>query len=485
MNRERTHMQSSIDVMLNQHETSWVAKTACDVFRSRRVLTVFLCVAATVSGCVTVVEHPKPRGVVLKPDGSRIPSVQPNASNNSQAGDKTEALTTPVAPMQLPQDGTIAQPITSGTLATRVQVTVVPTGIVSYDGQTLPIVSPDGRFVAVQCGAAPTWATILATEGQTPSDRTCIDIFEVTDRGLKPVATTASVPKGAVLGRDATTDGFLIESVQQNGARWIGEVRWVTGDARWLVQGNAVNSHAAWLRGENADSLVYTRRAVGEQLHGALMLQHQGVEQVVSEGALWFATPAPSGNMVYACDISNGLVLCAFGVSRDGGHVRVSGPIAKRSISAEADPAMAYEVFASMQPGAWMARPLSGTSEDMDAIGLIDPSAGREALYDSKAGTLRALGKGTVASVRWDDVDQNGIRAVGYFLTSRQGLVFLPDSGVGSSLEPARVLASPYVPRAVRDNRGASLLCFGPGKGGYTQLEVLRVVVGGAEPDKK
>ncbi|MFO0857946.1 MAG: hypothetical protein U0640_11380 [Phycisphaerales bacterium] len=449
------------------------------------VVAALACVALASSGCVTVVEHPKQRGVVMKSDGKRVAPSLPPGTNTANPADPQSALTTPVPPMQLPEGGTIAQPVTSGTMATRVQVTVVPLGIVAYDGQTLPIVSPDGRFVAVQSGGAPTWATILATEGQTPADRTKLDIYEVTDRGLKPVATTAVIPKGATLGRDATTNGFLIESVQAGGARWIGEVGWATGEARWLVQGNAVNSHAAWLRGASADSLVFTRREIGEQLRGALMVQHQGVEQLVSEGAWWFATPAPSGNVVYACDITKGLTIAAFGVNHDSGRVRVSGPVANRSLSADADPAMAYEIFASMQPGAWMARPLSSEANVTDAIAMIDASAGREALYDSKAGTLRGLGKGTVASVRWDEVDQAGVRATGYFLTSRQGLVFLPDSAVGSNLEPARVLGSPYVPRAVRDSRGASLLCFGPGKGGYTRLEVLRVVVGGAEPEKK
>ncbi len=419
---------------------------------------------------------------MLKPDGTREPAAQQVASK--KAGDAPEALTVPVVPMMLPEDGTIAQPITSGNMATHVQVTVVPLGIVSYDGQTLPIVSPDGRFIAVQNGGAPTWATILATQAQTPADLARLHIYEVTDKGLRQIATTASVPKGAVLGRDATNEGFLIESVQASGARWIGEVRWVTGETRWLVQGGSVNCHAAWLRSETDDALVYTRREIGEQTRGSLIVLHRGVEQVVSTGAWWFATPSASGNHVYACEIGDGLVISAFGVNRNGGQLRVAGPIAKRSLSSEADPAMAYQVFASLQPGAWMARQTGG-GEDADVIGIIDPAAGREALYDSKAGALRALGRGTVASVRWDEVDQSGVRAAGYFLTSRQGLVFLPDSAVGTNLEPARVLGSPYVPRVVRDARGASLLCFGPGKGGFSQLEVLRVVVGGAEAPQK
>lgn len=469
----------------------------------RRIgVTFLLAVLLVIAGCVTVVENPRPRGVILKPDGTRVQAGQAGAGGsgvNQQAngasgvGSEQGALSTPVTPMQLPTDGTIAQPVTSGSMTSRVQVTVVPLGIVGYDGQTLPLVSPDGRFVVVQNGGAPTWATILATQGQTASNLTRIDVFEVTDKGLKQL--TSSVPRGVVMGRDATTQGFLIESVQASGARWIGEVRWATGEVKWLVQTSAINSHASWLRGRDGeDALVFTRRAIGEDQQGSLVVLHKGEERIAANGALWFATAAPSGDAVYACNISNGLVIEAFGVNREGGRVRVSGPIAKRTLSKEGDPAMAYQVFASLQPGAWSAGQ-GGTISACNMIGLIDPDAAREAVYDFKAGTLRPLGNGTVASVWWDEVDSGaagaagaaggagsvgGVRATGYFLTSREGLVFLPENAVGANVEPARVLASPYVPRAVRDSRGASLLCFGPGKGGATQLEVLRVVVGGA-----
>ena len=47
---------------------------------------------------------------------------------------------------------------------------VLPLGAVPFDNMTLPLVSPDGRYVATQIGVAPPWSTILA-EPDAPQDR--------------------------------------------------------------------------------------------------------------------------------------------------------------------------------------------------------------------------------------------------------------------------------------------------------------------------
>ena len=79
------------------------------------------------------------------------------------------------------EPGLLDQPI-----ATRVQgrtsavvAAVQPRGAIPYDNMTLPIVSPDGRFIATQVGLAPSWATIVAQPDATVPDTVGIEIYEI------------------------------------------------------------------------------------------------------------------------------------------------------------------------------------------------------------------------------------------------------------------------------------------------------------------
>ena len=50
-------------------------------------------------------------------------------------------------------------------------------GSVSYDMAVLPLVSPDGRFLAVESGVAPTWPMLLAKPEAEPSSATSIKVW--------------------------------------------------------------------------------------------------------------------------------------------------------------------------------------------------------------------------------------------------------------------------------------------------------------------
>ncbi|MFN5946280.1 MAG: hypothetical protein ACK46I_14475, partial [Phycisphaerae bacterium] len=118
----------------------------------------------SLSGCVTEVDNP--RGVPLpkqkETQRSKLPTKPAGKTSERSPSEPAEV----VPPGQLPPlpDGEIARRADSPTLTSRVQVAVVPLGVISYDGQTLPLVSPDGRFIAVQQGQPPAWQTVLAQD---------------------------------------------------------------------------------------------------------------------------------------------------------------------------------------------------------------------------------------------------------------------------------------------------------------------------------
>ena len=89
-------------------------------------------------------------------------------------------------------------------------------GTVETDGFTLPVISPNGRFLAVQTGDPPDMATALARPGQRAPRASRIALYRLDDRGIVRLGETAS---GLVLGRAADDAGVLIESPRPDGAR--------------------------------------------------------------------------------------------------------------------------------------------------------------------------------------------------------------------------------------------------------------------------
>lgn len=374
--------------------------------------------------------------------------------------------------MQLPE-GQIAQPVTSGVSTSRVQVAVAPIGIIEYDAQTLPIVSPDGRYIAVQQGKAPTWPTILAQDDQTPADGARLAIFEVTDQGLKSLPLALDLPPGLMLGRDANTRAFLVESVRADGSRWIGEIPWATGQLSWLITGSDIFAHAAYMPDDVLAGIVCAARERGGE-ESVILLVQGGQRRILAnevDTAWTFPTPVASpgdgGAIVFGmCVTRAGVEVGAIGIRETGGSI-----LARRRVAAEGSIDLAYQAIASMQPSAWS---VGGSTGDA-SIALVHPDQARVVVFEPRSGTVLPIGKGTVASIRWQDAG-----AGGYFVTGREGLLYLPDAGVQSGQTPARVLGSPFVVRAVNDHRGPSMIGFGPSKRNDRALEVLRVAVGGS-----
>ncbi len=219
------------------------------------------------------------------------------------------------------------QPVSRPVGASRVvhvSAAVRPLGSVPYDNLSLPIVSPDGRFLATQTGIPPTWQTVLAEPDAPAPEATAVEIYRI-HAGQKSAPTSgpefvAVLPEPVVMGRACDESGFLVESVRPDGARWIGRAAWADGEIEWLITGEDVNAFAAL--GPNG-LLAWSRRpADGE--HFDLVIRDGPDEwTIASQGEDWLM-PTWSGR-------GDGLFVLILEEDRlDAAHVIASNPVSLR-----------------------------------------------------------------------------------------------------------------------------------------------------------
>lgn len=396
---------------------------------------------AMVAGCVTQVEGPE-RGIRVKPASDRTP-----ATNASTA-------TIPSGP--------VAKPAASVTTSAAVRLTLFPLGNVLYDGQTLPLASPDGHFLAVQSGEAPNWPTILAERGQEPTTRTTLRVFDVSGTAATLVSTVELSAWGLMLGRSADGEGYLVESPQRDGSRWIGKVGWLTGKVEWMAQGTSVNAHAVMVPG---GGIAWTRRTIDSK-NAELVLAWPGHKEVSirppGEGSYWFPMVSGDAGVVYALRThAGGTDLEAIRIN-DG---TLDAVMVTRTLAGTNDPLLAHQI-------AMTAAPSVGGAASGPLV-CLSPRHGRMAVFNLGTGLFEPLGGKTLAAISSPDP-----RSPGYFCTTADSLVYVPKIGTGeASGGAAPVLTGAYVARAAWTNP-ASLLLIGPVKGQADRLEVVRVMVG-------
>jgi hypothetical protein len=177
-----------------------------------------------------------------------------------------------------------SEPIRPAALQTSsVSAGILPLGSVPYDNRSLPVVSPDGRYVATQTGQAPEWATLLAGPEAAVPDATRIEVFNL-DRELGEAAFVRATEPGLLLGRGADEGGFLVEAPRPDGARWIGYATWPGGTAQWLVADDHVNAFGCL----GADGRLAWSRRAGQTEHFDLVIRRGGEEWTVgSQGGDW------------------------------------------------------------------------------------------------------------------------------------------------------------------------------------------------------
>lgn len=402
------------------------------------LLGVMLC---AIPSCVT--EGPvssRGRGVPVRPGRAEKSAPATRAS----AG-KGAALVPP---------GPIAAPATgASTFVAAVSVSVRPIGIVPFDGQVLPLVSPDGRFLATETGEAPTWTTLLAQPGAEAPLRTGIGIYDISKSPPELVTPSPPLPLGLVLGRGADDHGFLVESPRPDGARWLGHVDWAGGRLRWLAQGTEVHAGAIVSADEaiiGGNGASYLFPLLGRAMRGvyAFELSKKGLEVVFLR--MDPSAPGSLGNVV-----------------------------ARRFISAEPDPFLAYQASSAVQ-----ATPFRGarasTGEAPDALLFHNPVTARMNLFDPETGTLTPLVERSIAGC-WA-LDAAAPDATGVFVTTPRGLMFQRVMRVGAEWRvspPTRVLGEAWVPRSTT-NPDRPYILIGPvpsGGGGASKSETARLQI--------
>ncbi len=408
-----------------------------------------LAALALAGGCVTEKRSSAPRGVPVRAPGADV---------------------------ELPA-GPIASPVTGSTSVSRIQVQVVGLGSVPYDGQVLPLLSPDARLLAVQEGEPPTWPTLLATSGAEPPSGTRLAVYDISRSPIARVEFAAPLPAGLMLGRACDNRGFLVEAPQPDGSRWIGRVSWVAGHVEWLVRDGRVNAHAVLTP---AGLLAYTRRAVADERSELVLRTEGGAESVRTSAAASYVLPMATAerDVIHALVFEGSTLLVeAVRIIEDppgSRKFRLGSTLAVSSIATSTDPALAYQIAAPLQGAVVTGRPHEAQSPP-DPLVLYHPRLSRMAVFDPRSSSFLPLAPRSVAAAHWPQAARDG-----YLCAVPEGLVFTPtpDTDPAARRPPdARVLGTPYVPR-LSDDPERPVVLFGPGDQNQQRrlsLFVLRV----------
>jgi hypothetical protein len=348
----------------------------------------------------------------------------------------------------------------AGAVAALPSLEFLQLGTVETDGFTLPVISPNGRFLAVQTGDPPDMATALARPGQRAPRASRIALYRLDERGIVRLGETAS---GLVLGRAADDAGVLIESPRPDGARWIGRIRWGAPrgsegyEPEWLVQDGRVNAFATL---GQSGALAYATRDVRERAFDVVVRAGGSTLRVGGDGFRSHLFPAlsPDGTMLYAFAVRDGiaeLVLADLAELAAAGASAGESPAIRRiELSDRADDAVVAQ----------MATP-QGQFDSFEGMGA---SAGTGYLFfHPEVGSIvRATPEGSLVPLRirclaWARLDAQHAMALA------DGRVVLETGFVAAEpSDAAVVLPQLAIPRSIRapDGRPAMLL-FAPERG--------------------
>ncbi|MBL0926984.1 MAG: hypothetical protein IBJ11_04935 [Phycisphaerales bacterium] len=402
--------------------------------------------AVTAAGCV-------------KSSGGSPAAPRPGMTGIAVSGAGDQAPRAPLTNVAAPAPA-------SETVVSRLLLSVQPIGRVPFDGQLLPLVSPDGRRLATSVGEAPSWATILAAPQAGP-ERGRIEIYDLTRSPPVLVPGSSDIPVGVVLGRSADDAGFLVESPRPDGARWIGRVPWTGGAVEWLVQGTGVNAGAT-LAPAGGRSPVFCTRGVDATACGlAAGPSSDSAAAPAPPGESGYSFPAFSGDgsVLYAFLTGpRGTELLALGADTGDPGAGFPRTLARRVLAANREPIFAYQAVSGVQS------PAVGAGA---APGLLfhNPAAKRMQIFSPVTGRLTDLAEGSIAGA-WAP-DDSGLAVL---VTAPGGLVqhrLSTDETGLRALPPSRVLDQPWVPRATTDPARPFVL-IGPGP--RDQPRVLELV---------
>lgn len=395
--------------------------------------------------------------------------------------ERTESLreTRAAAPPTLPRDP-VAQPVLGGTTASRVSVAVESLGMIDYDGLTVPMVSPDGQFLATQTAPTPQTHWRLALDGPPPERGQPMPTVSISllraniagpARGVEAFDQQAPI----LLGRDANREGTLIESPRPDGSRWIGIAQWHEADARirWLVRGRAVSAHA--VLAEN-NGLLYCRRPANDP--GArFVLVHRdgaGLERTLEMPDAHLVYPLLAPDMRHATCLAvddNGAISMLL-IDLSTASMGSLGRVVRRYDLASAGGLQgAAQIVAASQSAVHGlsqrdAMAAAATTDPMPSLGPIvfHPAMDRAVAIDASRRAQVALAPNSVAAV-----DAGDGRAL---CSTPDGLVLWtpgPQAGRGTA---TRVLSEDYLPRRTA-NPDRPFVLFAPMRRSPTSLMVF------------
>jgi hypothetical protein len=397
----------------------------------------------------------------------------------------------PPVTAQLP-NGAIAAPV--GAVAnTRVQISISPLGSVPYDGQVLPLVSPDAGFLAVEEGSPPDWPTLLAAADSTVPLSTRISVYDIhrdpsarparPGQGIRRVTFAQPLPSGLILGRAADSEGFLVESPRPDGSRWIGKVAWASGRLEWLARDNRVNAHAVLATG---GELIFTRRTTDSPITELVIRDRSGAEDVRAEPGGAFLAPMSTADpaAVYAILVTdNTMELVCVALLREPpvtGPARFGPMITRANIASGSDPAVAFQLSAPVQSTGPLAVQTDGRAPE--PLALYHPRLQRTAAFDKNTALFTPLAPQSVAATYWSSPSEQG-----FFCTTPEGVVFTPYAGpregedLARRTPDARVLGSAYVARRTTSAE-VPFVMLGPSKQDPSRIQVAAMTVARGEP---
>lgn len=357
---------------------------------------------------------------------------------------------------ELPEDP-LARPVLGGTSGSRVTVAVDAMGSVAYDGLSVPMVSPDGRFIAAQDTPAPPREQRLAIDVPRPTQTGSYATVSISPLtlgvgGVQQSVQVFDLDAPIVLGRDNSTEGVLVESPRPDGSRWIGVATWSEERAaiRWLVRSDSVAAHAVFA---DAGAILYSRRAVGGSRFSLVWRGRDGEERTLAmpDADVVFPLVAPDQRHAtcMAVDDSGAITLLLIDLTTGGGATPGNelGSIVRRfDLASSGGIEGAAQIVAASQSavhGLSQSDALAGATNPPteSALGPIffHPAMDRCAAIDASRRTLVALAPKSVAAV-----DAGDGRAL---CSTPDGLVLWtpgPQAGRGTA---TRVLSEDYLPR--------------------------------------
>lgn len=387
--------------------------------------------------------------------------------------------------------GPVARPASDALVSSsRVLVNVAPLGVVRYDTQCLPVTSPDGRFLAVQEGDPPAWPTLLAEPGAAPALATRIGVYNITSDSPTPTLTRiewpSPAPEGLVLGRAADDSSVLVELPRDDGSRWIGRLLYLSGEVQWLVQSPHVNAHAIF----TADGrLVFTRREITESA-AALVIRNADGSEVIrrapSSASYAFPLATTDSSVLYAIvRSSDSTDIEAIRILADlpSSPARFGGTLARRKLAGNVEPALAYQIAATVAAPVIPRAPDSPLTQAPaarpDPLVLFLPAFARMGVFDARESAFGLLAPKSLAAVRTPDLGNDG-----YFCATADEVVFTPWPLPRSATRrppDIRMLAGPYIPRGTT-NPARPFILLAPSRADPAELQVMSMQLAAPEP---